>query len=90
MEKLHWNVLLSYSITAKVTTMPKYVCIKSKTESVPEGTVIIATPSGASRIMLVQDSDLKVSEHDDTPYFQRGRELPLTGRLWYWREVKSA
>lgn len=69
--------------------MAKYVCIKSKTESVPEGTVIIATPSGASRIMLIQNSDLTVSEHDDMPYFQRGQELPLSGQLWHWREVKN-
>uniref|UniRef100_A0AAU8EEN4 Uncharacterized protein n=1 Tax=Klebsiella phage vB_Kpn16-P2 TaxID=3230846 RepID=A0AAU8EEN4_9VIRU len=70
--------------------MPKYVCIKSKTESVPEGTVIIATPSGASRIVLLRNSGLTVSEYDDTPYFQRGRELPLAGRLRHWREVKTA
>lgn len=67
--------------------MPKYVCIKSKTESVPEGTVIIATPCGAGRILVIQDRDLTVSEYDDMPYFQRGQELPLTGSLWQWELV---
>lgn len=34
--------------------MPKYVCIKSKIEdTVPEGTVIIATPAGAGRILVI-------------------------------------
>lgn len=70
--------------------MPKYVCIKSKTEAVPEGTVIIATPTGAGRIVLLRDSDLVVSEYNDMPYFQRGQELPLTGSLWHWEELKTA
>ena len=33
--------------------MPKYVCIKSKLEVVPEGTVIIATPAVAPRSKFV-------------------------------------
>ena len=70
--------------------MPKYACIKSKTEAVPEGTVIIAAPIGAGRIVLLRDSDLVVSEYADMPYFQRGQELPLTGSLWHWEEVKTA
>lgn len=69
--------------------MPKYVCIYSKTEAVPEGTVIIATPAGAGRIVVIRDSDLVVGEYNDMPYFQRGQELPLTGSLWHWEEVKN-
>ena len=70
--------------------MPKYVCIKSKIEdTVPEGTVIIATPAGAGRILVIQDSDLLVGDYNDMPYFQRGQELPLTGSLWHWEEVKN-
>ena len=69
--------------------MPKYVCIKSKTESVPEGTVIIATPAGAGCILVVQDSDLIAGEFSDKPYFERGDELPLNGQLWHWEEVKN-
>lgn len=69
--------------------MPKYVCIKSDSDSVPLGTVVIATPAGANRILLIQDSDLTISEQVQEPYFQRGQELPLTGELWHWEEVKN-
>lgn len=71
--------------------MPKYVCIKSKTESVPEGTVIIATPADADRrILVIQVSNLLVGEYNDRPYFLHGQELPLTGELWHWEKVKTA
>lgn len=71
--------------------MPKYVCIKSKTAAaVPEGTVIIAAPISTGRIVVIQDSDLTVGEYADMSYFQRGQELPLTGSLWHWEEVKTA
>lgn len=70
--------------------MPKYVCIKSKTESVPEGTVIIAIPTSATHIVVMRDSDLITGEFCDKPYFERGDELPLTGELWHWEKVKTA
>ena len=70
--------------------MPKYVCINSKTEAVPEGTVIIARPAGTNRIVVMRDSDLVVEGYNDMPYFQRGQELPLTGSLWHWEAVKTA
>lgn len=70
--------------------MPKYICIKSKIEdTVPVGTVIIATHAGAGRILVIQDSDLVVGGYNDMPYFQRGQELPLTGSLWHWEEVNN-
>lgn len=70
--------------------MPKYVCIKSKTESVPEGTVIIAAPISATRIVVIRDSDLVAGEYCNRPYFERGDEIPLTGELWHWEKVKTA
>lgn len=69
--------------------MPKYVCIKSQTESVPEGTVIIAAPISAERIVLIQDSELITGEYSDKPFFERGDEIPLNGQLWHWEEVKN-
>lgn len=66
--------------------MPKYVCIKSKTESVPKGAVIIATPIGTDRILVIQDSDFK-TDSKSIPVFTRGQELPLRGCLWEWELV---
>lgn len=66
--------------------MPKYKCVSTKTESVPLDAIIIATPVGADRILIIQDSDFK-TETAGIPMFTRGQELPLKGRLWEWEEV---
>lgn len=70
--------------------MPKYVCIKSSTKSVPVGTEIIATPLVGSLIMVTRDSDLTIPEAPEEPFFQRGVRLLLNGELWHWEEVKTA
>lgn len=69
--------------------MPKYICIKSKTDSVPLGTIIIAAPISDERIVLIQDSELITGEYSDKPFFERGDEIPLNGQLWHWEEVKN-
>lgn len=69
--------------------MPKYTCVLSKTDSVPLGTIIIAAPISAERIVLIQDSDLNAGEYLDKPFFERGDEIPLNGQLWQWEVVKD-
>lgn len=69
--------------------MPKYICIKTDSNSVPLGTIITATPIENNQIQLTQDSDLTISEQLQEPYFSRGQVLPLNGQIWHWEEVKD-
>ena len=66
--------------------MPKYKCISSLTASVPLDAIIIATPIGADRVLVIQDSDFE-TDSESIPIFTRGQELPLKGCLWEWEQI---
>lgn len=66
--------------------MAKFICTRSKTQSVPVGTILIGVQDG-SFIRLTQDSDLKTD--NGSPRFSEGNLRPMEGNLWTWTLVEG-
>lgn len=67
--------------------MPKFVCIKTESDSVPLGTVIegsICMYGGKVRILVSEDSEVKLP--NGSSFFRKGVNVPLKGDLWEWQE----
>lgn len=63
----------------------KFKCTRSRTVSIPVGTIIYAKLISDYRFVVTRDSTLM--DINGNPYFNVGEERPLSGMLWTWEEV---
>lgn len=68
--------------------MTKFICTKSLTSDVPEGTVLVGKLVDETRFVLTEDSEL-LGICNINPRWDRGLDLPLKGELWHWEPVEE-
>ena len=64
--------------------MAKYICVKSLTKDVPEGTELVGKFHSPGRFILTEDSKLKCISGIG-PRWYKDDNLPLAGALWVWQ-----